>query len=129
MKTRILSTMLGCCLLLQYATAQERNNFRKDCNYFREYNEITEEWGEWQKGNSTFAFNINTNNDIRVVYPNGNTEVLRNLGNKEESKTSQGISYESVRVMDEGGIIGWLTLYEDGTVLLSFKGFIYQYDP
>jgi hypothetical protein len=125
----VLFSLLGLYIFSAPAKAQEDNRFRRDCNYVSEYNEDTEEWGEWKSGSNTFVFNINQNNDIRWHYASGRVEVLRHMDKRPNGKTNNGVTYQTITVMDEEGRMGEITLYENGIVLIFFKGFMLRFSP
>jgi len=125
----VLFSLLGLYIFSAPVKAQERNIFRRDCNYVSEYDESTEKWSEWKQGTNTFVFNINENSDIRWHYHSGKIEILRNMGGKEEKNNDNGISYQAIEVMDEEGRMGTIALYENGLVFIYFQGFIFKFSP
>lgn len=125
----VLFSLLGLYIFSAPAKAQEDNRFRRDCNYVSKYDEDTDDWEEWQKGISTFVFNINENNDIRVHYPWNQVEVLRNMGGKEEKSNDNGTTTQTLEIMDEEGRMGKIGLLPNGVVLLFFENFLFRFSP
>ncbi|GJQ05380.1 hypothetical protein [Capnocytophaga canimorsus] len=88
------------------------------------------EWGEAEKSNSTFLFNINDNADILWYRPDGNKEYFRKIGRIEKGKTDDGTEYQAVKILNTDGNEFLLFLYENGVLKLVFdKSFHIQFNP
>jgi hypothetical protein len=98
----------------------ESESFRSDFSMVYTYNPETETWDNGSRGNNTFVFNINNNNDVIVYYASGEKEVLRKISTVSEGADKQNRKYQGVELLDEKGTEVMLFLYEDGNVLLAW---------
>ncbi len=79
-----------------------------------------------QKGNATIVFNYGENNNIKIYYANGNSQLYSRVSGIKEEVTKDGTKYEYSKVLDEKGEELYLAKYEDGEIRLlylnSFNG-------
>jgi hypothetical protein len=121
--------LTACLVFLTMPFAYGQDRFRVDYTHFCVYETAKDQWSEWQKGNNTFVFNVNNNNDIAFYKANGDVAYLRKLSGVEESKTEQGYEYQIVHILDEEGIRCRLQLFYDESVGLKliYNNVIFQF--
>ncbi|CEN52129.1 conserved exported hypothetical protein [Capnocytophaga canimorsus] len=119
------------CFNLSLYSQEETKESEKFVRHFS-YGSFFEdgEWGEAQKSNSTFVFNINDNGDILWYRPDGNKEYFRKISRIEKGKTDDGVEYQAVGLLDEKGNEFLLALYENGVLVLIYhKDFAVRFEP
>jgi hypothetical protein len=96
-------------------------SFRSDFSIVYTYDPETETWDNGSRGNNTFVFNANDNNDVIMYYASGKKEVLRKISAVHEGTNKTNRKYQSIELLDEKGTEVMLFLYEDGDVLLVWE--------
>jgi len=106
----------------QTASTQNGGNkvssFRRDFSAIRIYNPETEQWMSWKKLHVTFVFNANDNGDVILYYDDGEKAVFRKVSGVSSKTDRDGMSYQEILVLNQGGDELLLRLYEDGDVIL-----------
>ena len=74
------------------------DQFSEEYNYISVYDNETKIWGEWQEGVNKFIFNYNDNNDIKLIFANGDVKYLVNSGDIDEGEDEHGFKYQSMTV-------------------------------
>jgi len=111
------------CLMLSLIAlpinAQDR--FRVDYNRMSIYNPRTGQWSETEIANHTFVLNINDNNDIMHYKANGSRVTYRNVTKiVEKGKTSDGIGYQLLILLDENGEEFQFRIFDDLSIGVTF---------
>lgn len=98
--------------------AQENNQFVEN---FTKFAKITDgKFGELQEGNATIIFNYGQNNNIKIYFAGGSTEVYSRVSDVTKDTTKTGEKFQYSKMLDEKGEEIYFVKYDDGEVRIMY---------